>query len=88
MNATTTDAFVHGLRVGCVVAAGVALAGAVAAVALLPSRPPAAAAPGQLTLPAGDRTLPAGDRTLPAGDRSGVDPDETLGVRPRGGPRR
>ena len=86
VNATTTDAFVHGLRVGCVVAAGVALAGAVAAVALLPSRPPAAAAPGQP--PGRGRTLPAGDRTLPAGDRSGVDPDETLGVRPRGGPPR
>ncbi len=62
VNVTTTDAFVHGLRVSCVVAAGVALAGAVAAVALLPSRPPAAALPSDLTLPAGDRTLPAGDR--------------------------
>jgi hypothetical protein len=67
---TTTDAFVDGLRVGCVVAAGVALAGAVAAVALLPSRPPAAAAPSELTLPAGDRTLPAGDRTFITTERT------------------
>jgi len=74
---TTTDAFVHGLRVGCVVAAGVALAGAVAAVALLPSRPPAAAVPGELTLPAGDRTLPAGDRTLPAGERPSITSERT-----------
>ena len=77
VNVTATDAFVHGLRVGCVVAAGVALAGAAAAAALLPSRPPAAAAPGELTLPAGDRALPAGDRTLPAGDRPSITTERT-----------
>jgi EmrB/QacA subfamily drug resistance transporter len=43
VSVTTTDAFLHGLRVGSVVAAAVALAGAVATAALLPSRPPAAA---------------------------------------------
>ena len=63
VNVTTTDAFVHGLRVGCVVAAGVALAGAVAAVALLPSRPPAAAVPGDLTRLAGDRPSITTERT-------------------------
>ena len=65
VNVTTTDAFLHGLRVGCVVAAGVALAGAVAAVALLPSRPPAAAVPGDLTRPAKDRTSITTERTAP-----------------------
>ena len=43
---TTTNAFLHGLRVGCVVAAAVALAGGIAAAALLPARPPAQTAPG------------------------------------------
>jgi EmrB/QacA subfamily drug resistance transporter len=36
----TSGAFIHGLSVGCLVAAGVALAGALAAARLLPSQPP------------------------------------------------
>jgi EmrB/QacA subfamily drug resistance transporter len=36
----TSDAFIHGLSVGCLVAAGVALAGALGAATLLPSQPP------------------------------------------------
>jgi hypothetical protein len=39
-----THAFLHGLSIGCVVAGGVAAAGAVAAVAFLPAQPPARAA--------------------------------------------
>ena len=54
VNVTTTDAFLHGLRVAAVVAAAVALAGAIAAAALLPSRPPAAAVSADLTVPASD----------------------------------
>jgi MFS family permease len=46
VSVTTTNAFLHGLRVGCVVAAAVALAGGIAAAALLPARPPAQTAPG------------------------------------------
>ena len=40
----STDAFLHGLSVGCMVAAGVAAAGAVLAVVFLPAQPPEEAA--------------------------------------------
>ena len=63
VNVTTTDAFLHGLRVAAVVAAAVALAGAIAAAALLPSRPPAAAVSADLTVPAGDRPSVTTERT-------------------------
>ena len=62
VNVTTTNAFLHGLRVACVVAAVVALAGTIAAAALLPSRPPAPAVP-DLTVPANDRPSMATERT-------------------------
>ena len=62
VNVTTTNAFLHGLRVACVVAAVVALAGTIAAAALLPSRPPAPAVP-DLTVPANDRPSRATERT-------------------------
>lgn len=39
-----TDAFLHGLSIGCVVAGSVAAAGAVAAVLFLPAQPPSLAA--------------------------------------------
>jgi EmrB/QacA subfamily drug resistance transporter len=51
VSVTTTNAFLHGLQVGSVVLAAVALAGAVAAAALLPSRPPEPAVPGDLARP-------------------------------------
>jgi hypothetical protein len=51
VSVTTTNAFLHGLQVGSVVLAVVALAGAVAAAALLPSRPPEPAVPGDLARP-------------------------------------
>jgi EmrB/QacA subfamily drug resistance transporter len=63
VNVTTTDAFLHGLRVAAVVAAAVALAGAIAAVALLPSRPPATAVSADLTVPASDRPSITTERT-------------------------
>ena len=41
VNVTATNAFLHGMQVGCLVAAAVALAGGIAAAALLPApRPP------------------------------------------------
>jgi len=45
-----TNAFLHGLSIGCVVAGGVAAAGAVAAVAFLPAQPP-----GRAAAPAGEQ---------------------------------
>ena len=48
---------------GCRAAAAVALAGAIAAAALLPSRPPAAAVAADLTVPASDRPSVTTERT-------------------------
>ena len=45
VNVTATNAFLHGMQVGCLVAAAVALAGGIAAAVLLPARPAAAPAP-------------------------------------------
>jgi EmrB/QacA subfamily drug resistance transporter len=50
VNVTTTNAFLHGLQVGCVVAAAVALAGGIAVAVLLPSRPPEPAGTGELVV--------------------------------------
>jgi hypothetical protein len=47
-----SDAFIHGLSVGCLVAGGVALAGAVAAAFLLPAQPPTSATSHADTQPA------------------------------------
>jgi EmrB/QacA subfamily drug resistance transporter len=55
LRATATSAFLHGLRVGCAVAAGVAVAGALATAAFLPSRPTPATDAGRAgTVTAGD----------------------------------
>ena|SRR5271166_2788917 len=72
VNVTTTNAFLHGLRVAAVVAAAVALAGAIAAVALLPSRPPAAAVSGDRTVPASDRETARAEGTAPSRAQSGA----------------
>ena len=63
VNVTATNAFLHGMQVGCLVAAAVALAGGIAAAALLPARP-AAAAPADIAAPA-DVSAPA-DAPVPA----------------------
>jgi hypothetical protein len=52
-----TNAFLHGLSIGCLVAGGVAAAGAVLAVLFLPAQPaspsvPSAAVPGETAVPA------------------------------------
>jgi hypothetical protein len=51
LRAAAEDGFLAGLQAGCLVAAGVALAGAVLALALLPARPPATAAPEPVAVP-------------------------------------
>ncbi len=48
VNQAATSAFLHGLRVGCLVAGGVAVVGAAVAALFLPAQPPSAA-PGQGT---------------------------------------
>jgi len=66
VSVTTTNAFLHGLRIGCVVAAAVALAGGIAAAALLPARPPAQTAPGTpgaSVAPAAGRATATTERT-------------------------
>jgi hypothetical protein len=40
------DAFLHGISVGCLVAGGVALLGALIAIVFLPAQPPSAGTPG------------------------------------------
>ncbi len=45
IHAAATNAFIHGVSIGCLVAGGVAVAGAVMAVVFLPAQPPSAAAP-------------------------------------------
>ena len=57
VNVTTTNAFLHGMQVGCLVAAGVALAGGIAAAALLPARP--AAPSSVVSTPADASAAPA-----------------------------
>ena len=49
-------AFIHGISVGCLVAGGVALLGALIALAFLPAQPPSAGAPeaNQVLKPTGD----------------------------------
>jgi EmrB/QacA subfamily drug resistance transporter len=60
VNVTTTNAFLHGLQVGCLVAAGVALAGGIAAAALLPARPAASASSDASVAAASAAPAPAG----------------------------
>ncbi len=61
-----TNAFLHGLSVGCLVAGGVAVAGAVLAVLFLPAQPvapgPAVAVPAETAVPAGTPAGTAGMR--------------------------
>jgi EmrB/QacA subfamily drug resistance transporter len=45
IHAAATNAFIHGVSIGCLVAGGVAAAGAVMAVVFLPAQPPSAAVP-------------------------------------------
>jgi hypothetical protein len=45
VHSAATNAFIHGVSVGCLVAGGVAAAGAVVAAVFLPAQPPSAAAP-------------------------------------------
>jgi predicted MFS family arabinose efflux permease len=45
VDSAATNAFIHGVSVGCLVAGGVAAAGAVVAAVFLPAQPPSAAAP-------------------------------------------
>jgi hypothetical protein len=45
IHAAATNAFIHGVSIGCLVAGGVAAAGAVMAVVFLPAQPPSAVAP-------------------------------------------
>jgi EmrB/QacA subfamily drug resistance transporter len=52
LDAAATNAFIHGLQVGCLVAGGVAAVGALMAVVLLPSQPPADAALASTVRPA------------------------------------
>jgi hypothetical protein len=49
VSTVSTDAFLHGLSVGCLVGAGVAIAGAVMAAVFLPAQPPSAEAPVDLS---------------------------------------
>ena len=53
------DAFLHGISVGCLVAGGVAVLGAIIAFAFLPAQPPSAGAPEASGLPG--TTLPIAD---------------------------
>jgi len=73
VDTTTTDAFLHGLRVGCVVAAVVALAGFIAAAALLPARPPAQAGEREI-MPA----TVTGGRTTDGPGRTPLTPEGTV----------
>ncbi len=68
VNVTATNAFLHGMQVGCLVAAAVALAGGIAAAALLPARP---AAPADVSAPA-DAPVPAAqaDASVPPAARA------------------
>src|SRR5208283_224064 len=65
VNVTATNAFLHGMQVGCLVAAAAALAGGIAAAALLPARPAAPAPADASVAPA----VPAGTSVAPAHGR-------------------
>ncbi|MGH9206510.1 MAG: hypothetical protein ACRD1G_08125, partial [Acidimicrobiales bacterium] len=45
IHTAATNAFLHGLSIGCLVACGVAIAGALLALRFLPSQPPSAPEP-------------------------------------------
>jgi hypothetical protein len=62
VHTVTTDAFLHGLHAGCVVAAGVAVFGAIVTAITLPSQPSPISLPSEAIAIASDR------RPEPAGD--------------------
>jgi len=66
VRAAASDSFIHGLSIGCLVAGGVAAAGALMAAALLPAQPSASTLPA--SEPAPDELLVVGNNAGDAGD--------------------